>query len=139
MDAGDADREQRPDDDERAEGDGSALHVEVVGEVDRLPAAVDLAAYRIVGEAVTNALRHAGASRCTVRLAAGPDALEVVVDDDGLGPGEVAGTGRRSMAERAAELGGSCTVGAGPEGGTRVAARLPAVRDGWPAAPAEMR
>ncbi|MBW8482739.1 sensor histidine kinase [Actinomadura parmotrematis] len=92
-----------------------------------LPAAVEEAAYRIVGEALHNVARHAGASGCAVRLAAGARELRVEVADDGHGvpPGVVAGVGLVGMRERAEELGGRCEVAARPEGGTRVLATLP--------------
>ncbi|PWJ56346.1 Histidine kinase-, DNA gyrase B-, and HSP90-like ATPase [Quadrisphaera granulorum] len=92
-----------------------------------LPAAVEVAAYRIAGEAVTNAARHARATRCSVHLGRRGSALEVVVDDDGRGidPAAPAGVGLASLKERARELGGSCTVTCPPGGGTRVEALLP--------------
>lgn len=108
--------------------DAPGLSIEVVGEgaLEDLPAAVEVGAYRIVGEALTNVVRHSGASSCQVRLHRAGEQLEVVVDDDGRGLGGApAGVGRRSMAERAAELGGRCAVAPGPDGGTRVRARLP--------------
>ncbi|CAN5839426.1 hypothetical protein BH23ACT12_BH23ACT12_09000 [soil metagenome] len=91
-----------------------------------LPAATEVAAYRIVTEAITNAARHAGAHTCRVRLTMN-GALEILVVDDGCGlpDGPQSGTGLRSMKERAAELGGQCAVGRRPEGGTEVRARLP--------------
>ena len=91
-----------------------------------LPAAVEVAAYRIALEAVTNAVRHAGASRIEVRLVAGTDALVVEVRDDGAGITADArpGVGLASMRERAAEVGGWCTV-APQSPGTRVVAHLP--------------
>ncbi len=99
-----------------------------------LPAAVEVAAYRIVQEALTNVVRHASARHCRVLLRAA-DVLEVEVSDDGRGRGRglgdvrVArpehGVGLHSMAERAAELGGTLTVDGPPGGGTRVRARLP--------------
>jgi signal transduction histidine kinase len=89
---------------------------------------VEVAAYRIASEALTNVARHAAASRCdiTLRLADGP-ALEVTVADDGVGIGEdvVAGVGMLSLRERAAELGGVCSVTCPAEGGTVVRVRLP--------------
>jgi signal transduction histidine kinase len=98
-----------------------------------LPAAVEVAAYRIVQEALTNVFRHARASACSIRLSCYDDrALEVEIMDDGVGlphrPGR--GVGLFSMRERAAELGGTCEIGpAFPENrqrpGTRVRARLP--------------
>jgi signal transduction histidine kinase len=94
-----------------------------------LPAAVDAAAYRIVQESLTNVLRHAGpAARVTVRLTYGRDALEIDVEDDGLGStalNDTPGHGLAGMRERAAGLGGSLTAGAVAGGGFRVRAVLP--------------
>jgi signal transduction histidine kinase len=94
-----------------------------------LPAAVEVAAYRIAREAVTNVLRHAQARRCTVTFASDDRTavLTVEVRDDGRGlPAEPrVGVGLTSMRERAEELGGSCVVEARPAGGTRVYATLP--------------
>jgi signal transduction histidine kinase len=91
-----------------------------------LPAAIEVAIYRIVTEALTNVVRHAQAQTCHIclRLA---DMLELEVVDDGLGlPLEYqAGVGLLGMRERAAELGGSCTIASLPSGGTRVHVRLP--------------
>jgi signal transduction histidine kinase len=91
-----------------------------------LPAAVEVAAYRIAVEAMTNAVRHASARVCRVRLEAGSQ-LTVEVIDDGVGLPDVPrpGTGFESMLERAAELGGDVAVERRREGGTRVIARLP--------------
>ncbi|MDZ5664135.1 sensor histidine kinase [Nocardioides sp. S-58] len=98
-----------------------------------LPAAVEVAAYRIVAESLTNVVRHAGASRARVRLLAGTSALEVEVADDGrgIGPGVTAGVGLLSLRERAEELGGRCEVVCPASGGTTVRAVLPygAARD----------
>jgi len=93
-----------------------------------LPAAVEVAAYRIIQEALTNVVRHAVVHRAAVRLHIG-NVLCVEVIDDGCGLPSVrhAGVGLRSMRERAAELGGSCVIDAGPAGGVRIAARLPLV------------
>jgi two-component system, NarL family, sensor kinase len=93
-----------------------------------LPAAVEVAAYRIITEAMTNAARHSGASRIDVRLVvADGDGLRIEVCDDGGGPGPgwQPGFGLTSMRERAAELGGTCQAGPDPEGGGRVIAALP--------------
>jgi signal transduction histidine kinase len=94
-----------------------------------LPAAVDAAAYRIVQESLTNALRHAGpAARATVRLTYRADALEIAVEDDGLGStalNDSPGHGLVGMRERAAGLGGTLDAGAVAGGGFRVRAVLP--------------
>ena len=110
--------------------DVGGLRVDVSGPeaLPALPAAVEVAAYRIAQEALTNVVRHASARRCTVSLQVGA-ALELEVRDDGHGirteqrPHH--GLGLRSMRERAAELGGTVTVDAPATGGTRVRALLP--------------
>ena len=90
-----------------------------------LPAAVEVAAYRIATEALTNVVRHASARRCTVRLSVN-EHLEIEVSDDGSGIGKsIPGVGLSSMRERADELGGSCSVAAANGGGTVVRAELP--------------
>lgn len=91
-----------------------------------LPAGVEVAAYRIVSEALTNVFRHAEAGMCRVRLTT-DDALEIVVADDGKGlrSSNTGGVGIHSMRERAEELGGVCTVQSVPGVGTTVRARLP--------------
>jgi len=91
-----------------------------------LPAAVEVAAYRIAVEAMTNAVRHAGARLCSVRLEAAAQ-LTIEVTDDGRGlPSPLRpGTGLESMRERAEELGGDVSFEPRPGGGTRVVARLP--------------
>lgn len=89
-------------------------------------AAVEVAAYRIVTEALTNVVRHSGATRCRVELQVRAGWLLVEVADDGVGPGGGAdGVGTASMRERAAELGGTLEVGPGATGGTTVSARIP--------------
>jgi signal transduction histidine kinase len=93
-----------------------------------LPAAVEVAAYRIVQEALTNVVRHSRASRCTVCLTVTlEDTLDVEIKDDGIGlpAGGRAGVGLASMRERTAELGGTFQIEAMPDGGTRINARLP--------------
>ena len=93
---------------------------------DDLPAAVEVAIYRIASEAITNAARHGDAKSCEVRLSV-DDALDLDVRDDGKGlpPTLRAGVGLTSMRERATELGGTCTIASVAGGGTRVHARLP--------------
>ncbi|MBF4768408.1 sensor histidine kinase [Nocardioides agariphilus] len=92
-----------------------------------LPAAVEVAAYRIVSEALTNVARHASATRATVRLAVGDGELLVEVSDDGAGiaPEAQVGVGLVSLRERADELGGRSEVTCPPTGGTYVRAWLP--------------
>lgn len=107
-------------------GRGSCtVTVESAGCVDGVPAAVEVAAYRIATEAILNVHRHADAAHCQVRLAF-DDGLDLVVADDGRGiaPDASAGVGLVSMAERADELGGAVEVASGPEG-TRIHARIP--------------
>jgi signal transduction histidine kinase len=97
----------------------------------QLPAAVEVAAYRIVQEALTNVVRHAQAQTCTVRLALG-DALDLEVKDDGVGlpQGGRAGVGLTSIRERTAELGGTCRIESTPGAGTCIQARLPLHQEG---------
>ena len=92
-----------------------------------LPAAVEVAAYRIAREAITNVARHAGATRCTATLEATDAALSIAVTDDGagLGPTPSVGVGLTSMRERAEELGGSFEASAARPFGTVVRATLP--------------
>jgi signal transduction histidine kinase len=120
---------------ERTSAAGLPVTVEVTGTARPLPAAVGLAAYRIVQEALTNVTRHAGRpATATVRLGYAPDQLTVEVTDDGPGAEDTTGTGSGllGMAERAAALGGQLDAGPRPGGGFRVAARLP-VRERVPA------
>ncbi len=100
------------------------------GEARVLPAGVDLSAFRIVQEALTNTLRHAHASHAEVTLLVAPDALELDVVDNGRGvsgePADGTGRGLTGMRERAAMLGGTLEAGPARRGGYRVHARLPA-------------
>jgi signal transduction histidine kinase len=100
--------------------------VEAHGDVEPLPAAVEVAAYRITLEAVTNALRHSGAETCTVTLVREDGTLVLRVRDTGRGlaADPRAGVGLTSMRERAEELGGNCTV-TSDDHGTLVEVRLP--------------
>ena len=101
---------------------------QVAGDLSVLPAAVEVAAYRIAQEAISNATKHASAERITVRMIHTDDGLTVDVDDDGIGvapnPNHV-GVGLASMTGRASELGGWCTKEHSSSGGTRVKAWLP--------------
>lgn len=104
--------------------------------LEAVPAPVGPAGYRIVQEALTNAVRHSGAAAVAVEVRCLPDAVTVVVEDDGAGPGgggaAAEGNGLRGMRERAAAVGGELTAGPGPAGGFRVAARLPLDGGGRP-------
>jgi len=108
-------------------GESTGLEIAVASpHLPELPPAVEVAAYRIVTEALTNVARHAQASRCDVELDL-RDGLEIDVYDDGIGFAESArpGVGLRSMRERADELGGSFTAGKCAPHGTRIQVRLP--------------
>jgi signal transduction histidine kinase len=109
-------------------GSGLAASVEACDDLPALPAAVEVAAYRIVVEAVTNTVRHARARHCRVSIGCTPAGLAVEVTDDGTGLHEAGqhGHGLAIMRERAEELGGTVTVMDGSPGVT-VEARLPAV------------
>lgn len=113
----------------RYEHGGLRICVEAPELAEELPAAVEVAAYRIAQEAITNVARHAAASRCEVRLDLDEEShtltLEVTDDGRGLPEGRRSGVGLYSMRERAAELGGVCVVEAALEAGTRVRAELP--------------
>jgi signal transduction histidine kinase len=105
---------------------GLRISVDAPKSLPSLPAAVEVAAYRIAQEALTNVVRHAHARECAVRLRV-DDALELEITDDGVGLPEDrgAGVGLSSMRERAVELGGTCSVEPSVPQGTRVVARLP--------------
>jgi two-component system NarL family sensor kinase len=107
--------------------DALQLHLELPRADLNLPAAVEVAVYRIVTEALTNVVRHAEAARCWLRIEAS-EVVEIEVVDDGVGlaTGTPAGVGLSAMRERAAELGGTVTVGPRPPHGTRLHVRLPA-------------
>jgi signal transduction histidine kinase len=108
--------------------DRCAVHITIDApdQLPSLPAAVEVAAYYIAVEAMTNVARHAQARQCCVRVVVG-GGLMLTIEDDGCGlPTEVrAGVGLHSMRERAAELGGSWMIERIPPHGTRVCAMLP--------------
>jgi signal transduction histidine kinase len=110
----------------RTFGDDLEFHLSMPSALIELPAAVEVAAYRIVTEAVTNVVRHAHASRCWLSISAGPT-VDIDVVDDGIGVMEGApiGVGWTAMRERATELGGSVQVTRHDPHGTRVHVRLP--------------
>ena len=112
----------------RTQAAGLAVSKRVEGVPRQLPAEVDLAAFRIVQEALTNVTRHAGGASATVRVGFEANALAIQVDDDGRGmPATLSGGGRgiRGMSERAAALGGEVKAGPRSGGGFSVVARLP--------------
>jgi signal transduction histidine kinase len=106
---------------------GLPVELRIEGKRTQLPAGVELSAYRIVQEALTNSLRHADAARAEVLVRYGSDALEIEVADDGRGPanGADGGHGLVGMRERAALHGGVLEAGARSGGGYTVRARLP--------------
>ncbi|MEU6621258.1 histidine kinase [Streptomyces litmocidini] len=111
----------------RARGAGLDVRVHTTGTPVPLPPPVDLAAYRIVQESLTNVTRHAGARTVTVTLDWGADAVRLRIADDGEGApeGRPLGSGIRGMAERARAFGGELTARNGDDGGFLVDARLP--------------
>jgi signal transduction histidine kinase len=109
---------------------GLTVEVETAGTAPPLPAAVQLAAYRIIQESLTNVARHAGQARVTVRVTYDDANMHVRVDDNGTAPADGAaalgtGSGITGMRERAAALGGDLSAGFHHGGGFRVSARLP--------------
>ncbi|MDQ3980484.1 MAG: sensor histidine kinase [Actinomycetota bacterium] len=113
----------------RAGAAGLDVRVEISGTAHPLPPGVDLAAYRIVQEALTNVVRHAGPAAATVRVAYGDGGVAVQVEDDGRGltsdSSSSGGKGLAGMRERVASLGGRFEAGPRAEGGFRVRAELP--------------
>ena len=113
----------------RTRASGLSADLRVDGEPARLSPALDLCAYRIVQEALTNVIKHAAPARAEVRVRWEQEALELEISDDGRGPGAASrtsqGHGLVGMRERAGLHGGSIDAGAGPGGGFTVRARLP--------------
>jgi signal transduction histidine kinase len=106
---------------------GLPVEVAVDGELPQLPAGVDVSAYRIVQEALTNTLKHAGAASARVAVSCHGGALELEITDDGDGTGNGAGSGHGllGMRERAKVYGGAFSSGPRPEGGYAVRVSLP--------------
>jgi signal transduction histidine kinase len=106
---------------------GLTVDVQTEGEATPLPPGLDLTAYRLIQEGLTNALKHAHAGSVVVRLRYGPDCLALSVRDDGRGPdpGAVPGNGLLGMRERVSVYGGSLSAGAADGGGFELAAQLP--------------
>lgn len=111
----------------RASAGGIDVSLDVRGERRPLSASVDLAAFRIVQESLTNVVRHAGATAANVQMTYGDGELTLQIDDNGLGASasENGGSGIAGMRERAVALGGRLDAGPGPDGGFRVSAHLP--------------
>lgn len=105
---------------------GFHVTVDAPAELPALPAAVEVAAYRIVQEALENVSKHSQARTSSIRFS-NHNGLEIEITDDGIGlpPIITPGVGLRSMRERAEELGGSCVIEPCRNGGTRILARLP--------------
>jgi signal transduction histidine kinase len=112
---------------EQAREAGLPVELRVEGAVVELPAGVDLTAYRLVQEGLTNAMKHAGASHAEVLVHYTADAIEVTVSDDGrgVGNGDGGGHGLVGMRERVVVYGGELDAGPQPGGGYRLRARLP--------------
>ncbi len=118
----------------RASKAGLRVHTEISGDLEGLPTSVDLTAFRIIQEALTNVMRHSGQSSSSVRVSRDGHELTLRIDNevggeasrDGLGRGQ----GLLGMRERATALGGVVEAGPRPDGGFRVSARLPL--DGGP-------
>jgi signal transduction histidine kinase len=120
---------------ERIQAAGLPVHLTVAGAPAHLPAGVELSAYRIVQEALTNTLKHAGpGAAATVRLTLHPEHIDVEVTDDGAGPpadlSAMPGNGLRGIAERVNLLGGALSTGPGRAGGFAVRAHLPVTQPG---------
>jgi signal transduction histidine kinase len=112
---------------------GLAVTLQIHGEPVELAPALELSAYRVVQEALTNILKHAHARRADVEVHYGAGDLRVEVRDDGRGPagGDGLGHGLVGIAERVKIYGGDMATGSAPGGGFRVCARFPLDGDGW--------
>ena len=119
---------QLPDLLDRVRATGLSVDLAVEGDVRPLPAGLELTGYRIVQEAITNVLKHAGSTTVDVRVSYQPDSLDIDVRDHGRGSGSGGtngGHGLVGMRERVGLYGGSVTAGPRPEGGFSVRARIP--------------
>jgi signal transduction histidine kinase len=122
---------------ERIQAAGLPVRLTVDGSPANLPAGVEMSAYRIVQEALTNTLKHAGpGAQATVRLGLHPEHVDVEVTDDGAGPpadlSATRGNGLRGIAERVNLLGGALSTGTTPGGGFALRAHLPVMPTGVP-------
>jgi signal transduction histidine kinase len=107
--------------------DSAPLPVEVTGAPEeRIAEAVEAGAYFVIAESITNAVKHADATRIAVRLERAPGALRIAIEDDGRGGADpAAGTGLRGLADRVETLGGRFAVADRAGGGTAVMVELP--------------
>jgi signal transduction histidine kinase len=125
----------------RATEAGLQVQTEVSGDLERLPASVDLAAFRIVQEALTNVMRHSGQSAASVQITCTQQELTLRIDNPGgrvaARAGSGPGQGLMGMQERATALGGMVEAGPRPEGGFRIWARLPLAGNPLPTPGAE--
>jgi signal transduction histidine kinase len=116
---------------EQAREAGLPVDLRIEGEATELPAGLDLTAYRLVQEGLTNAMKHARATRAEVVVRYGDGAVELLVSDDGRGgtdgdgAADSGGHGLVGMRERVAVYGGELEAGPRPEGGYALRARLP--------------
>lgn len=111
--------------------EGLAITLNVPTPLPPLSAAVEVAIYRIVTEALTNIVKHARATRCSVKIDPAEHQIEIQIQDDGVGiaEGASAGIGLNSMRERAVELGGTFVIESRQAHGTQIVARLPLSQD----------
>jgi signal transduction histidine kinase len=121
--------DQLPDLATRFEGAGLAVRLDLAGDPAEVPPDVGHAVYRMVQEALTNAVRHAAAAKVSAGVTIGSASLDLLVEDDGRCPAKAVeeGHGLRGMRERAEALGGTLAAGPRPGGGFRVRASLPLV------------
>jgi signal transduction histidine kinase len=117
---------------------GLEVEFDVPSTLPPLPAAVEVAAYRIAQEALMNVAHHAEAHHCLLHLSIDAEALHLDITDDGKGfpVGHRIGVGLHSMHERANELRGGCTITQGSTGGTKIQVRLPLSLEKEPTSPA---
>jgi signal transduction histidine kinase len=117
----------------RASEAGLLVRTEVSGDLRRLPASVDLAAFRIIQEALTNVMRHSGQTTSSVQVTCDEQEITLRIDNEAgkeaIREGAGAGQGILGMQERATALGGVVEAGPRPDGGFRVMARLPLNHD----------
>jgi signal transduction histidine kinase len=107
---------------------GLPVQLDVTGELERLPDQHRTCVYRVIQEALTNCIRHASATRVSIRVSGGPDSLEVTVADNGIGlepERRRLGLGLRGIGERVRDLGGTMTIHGSGGRGTTLAIRLP--------------